>query len=119
MRNFTCPVCHNEEHQDHARFCVICGNALPLAEKPADEALETVKLLTLAAICYQRMFDEILRRAKCDPVMADLLMSVQTVQGTPNGMKIYELEQSGLDVNSIKSIDDVMAAMCSQREDRA
>lgn len=115
MKKYICPVCRNEEHPDRVRFCIVCGNALPIQENPEDEPLETVKLLALAAIAYQRMFDEILRSAKGNPTITDLLMNVPTIQGTPNVMKVYALAQSGLDVNAIKSIDEVIVAMNPKR----
>ncbi len=27
-RELVCPVCHNEEHPESARFCMICGSPL-------------------------------------------------------------------------------------------
>ena len=116
MKKYICPVCHNEEHPARARFCMVCGTAFPMEEQPRDESLETVKLLAVAAICYQRILDEIMRRTKDSPDIADLFVNIPTVQYTPNCRKLWALEKSGIDVNVLKSIDEVTEVMCRGME---
>jgi len=76
-------------------------------DKLTDKQLETIKLLTVSAICYQLWHDEIVKRMKSSNDIADLFFSLPTVQYLENYMKLKRLVKSGIDINKITSISEI------------
>lgn len=69
--------------------------------------IDTIKLLTLAAICYEKNLEIIRNKMKDSKEIADLYMELPTVQYMKNTMALSRLADSGIDVNKIEGIDEV------------
>ena len=83
-----------------------------------DKWLETLKLLTISAICYQEWNDAILSKLRDSQDIRDLFMKLPTVQYSSNHIKLMRLAESGLDVNIMANIDSIVDIMYpSEAED--
>jgi hypothetical protein len=70
--------------------------------------LETLKLLTIAAICYQERYDIVMSSMRDSRDIQELFLKLPTVQYTSNHIKLSRLRESGINVNGITKIDDVV-----------
>ncbi len=70
--------------------------------------LETIKLLTVAAIAYQENQNIITSQMKDNKEIADLFMNLPTVQGTSNHFKLLNLVESDIDINKITNIQQIV-----------
>jgi len=75
--------------------------------------LETLKLLTISAICYQNWYNKIISKMRDSKDIQELFFNLPAVQCTINHIKLIRLEQSGLDVNAMTSIDTIVGIMNS------
>jgi len=73
-----------------------------------DEELHVLKLLTIAAIAYAEWNDIIVSKMRDNKEIAKLYMQLPTVQGTVNHLQLLKLKNSKIDVNVIKSIEDLI-----------
>lgn len=69
--------------------------------------IDTLKLLTLAAICYEKNLDIIRSKMKNSKEIADLYMELPTVQYVRYSMAISRLADSNIDVNKIQNIEEI------------
>jgi hypothetical protein len=81
-----------------------------------ENTLETIKLLTITSICYQKINDMILDRLRDSEDISDLFLHIPTVQYTANHLKLMRLAESEIDVNRIKSIDEVVNILYPRAE---
>lgn len=68
---------------------------------------DTLKLLALAAICYEKNLDIVRSKIKNSKEIADLYMELPTVQYVRYSMALSRLADSDIDVNKIESIDEI------------
>ena len=73
-----------------------------------DEELRVLKLLTVSAIAYAEWKDIITSKMRDNREIGKLFMELPTVQGLSNDMALLRLKDSGIDVNGITSIEDVL-----------
>ena len=76
-------------------------------------AIDVLKLLTCASICYQHIFENMVERMAKSEQIGELFMKSPMPQGTTLRTALYELMQSEIDCNKITGIDDVLNAMPS------
>ena len=76
-----------------------------------EKELDTLKLLAVSAIAYAEWKDIITSKMRDNKEIAKLYMQLPTVQGLSNDMSLSILKDSGIDVNSITCLEDVMKAM--------
>lgn len=76
-----------------------------------DKWLETLKLLTISAICYQNWNDTIISEMRNSKDIQGLFLRLPTVQYASNRIRLLRLEKSGLDVNALTSINEVVDIM--------
>lgn len=74
----------------------------------SEEELRVLKLLTVSAIAYAEWKDIITSKMRDSIEIGNLFMELPTVQGLANDMALSRLKDSGIDVNSITSIEDVL-----------
>ena len=75
------------------------------------ENLETLKLLTCAAICYISVKEQIESKMAFSEDLAELYFKMKNVQGTTNLFALSSLAESNLDCNKIKNIGEVLEKM--------
>lgn len=81
-------------------------------DKAMDEQkLKILKLLTVSAIAYAEWHDIITKKMRDNKEIGKLYMELPTVQGLSNHMVLERLKDSGIDVNNITSIEDVLKAI--------
>lgn len=92
-------------------YCPNCGAKMDTKnrENSTDKKLDTLKLIALSAIAYQENINIIRNAMRDNDDVRRLYMNLLTVQGTENTIKLNNLVDSKVDVNSIKSIDDVVS----------
>lgn len=73
-----------------------------------EDELNLLKLLTISAIAYAEWNDIIVSKMKENKEICELYMQLPTVQGTSNHLKLLKLKNSGINVNDIKNIEDVL-----------
>ena len=76
-----------------------------------EKELHVLKLLTVSAIAYAEWKDIITSKMRENKEIAKLFFELPTVQGTANDMTLSRLKDSGIVVNDITSIEDVINAM--------
>lgn len=76
-------------------------------------AIDVLKLLTCASICYQHIYENMVERMAKSEDIGKLFMKSPMPQGTMLRTALYELMQSDIDCNKITGIDDVLKAMPS------
>lgn len=76
-------------------------------------AIDVLKLLTCASICYQHIYENMVERMAKSEDIGKLFMKSPMPQGTTLRTALYELMQSDIDCNKITGIDDVLNAMPS------
>ena len=77
----------------------------------SEKELHVLKLLTVSAIAYAEWKDIIVSKMRENKEIAKLFMELPTVQGTANDMTLSRLKDSGIVVNDITSIENVINAM--------
>lgn len=73
--------------------------------------LETLKLLTVAAVCYADIKHIIESRMNDSKEIADLYFQCPNVQGSTNLWALSSLADSKLDCNKIKGFEEILNAM--------
>lgn len=73
--------------------------------------LETLKLLTCAAMCYAKIRELITERMASSNDIKDLFMHVPLIQGTTLNFALNCLDKSNLNCNKIKGFEEVLNAM--------
>ena len=68
---------------------------------------DTIKLLTLAAICYEKNLDIIRSKMKNSEEVKELYMELPTVQYMRYSIALSRLADSGIDVNKVESIEEI------------
>ena len=68
---------------------------------------DTIKLLTLAAICYEKNLEIIRNKMKNSEEVKKLYMELPTVQYMRYSMALSRLADSGIDVNKIQDIEEI------------
>lgn len=68
---------------------------------------DTIKLLTLAAICYEKNLEIIRSKMKNSEEIRNLYMELPTVQYMRYSMALSRIADSGIDVNKIQNIEEV------------
>ena len=95
-----------EEIQQYRAIGTI-GEFKDLKEKN-EKQLEAIKLLTIAAICYEKNLDIIRKEMKENKELLTLYCKLPTVQYIKNTIALSKLEDSDIDVNNIESIDEII-----------
>lgn len=70
--------------------------------------LETLKLLTISAICYKENINIITSKIKDSKEIAELFFQLPTVQYCSNSIKLESLLDSKIDVNNISSVNEIV-----------
>ena len=83
------------------------GEFKDLKEKN-EKQLEAIKLLTIAAICYEKNLDIIRKEMKENKELVTLYCKLPTVQYIKNTIALSKLADSDIDVNNIESIDEII-----------
>lgn len=78
--------------------------------------LNTLKLLTVAAMCYADIKHLIESRMKDSKDIANLYFECPNVQGSTNLWALSSLAESKLDCNKIKDFEDILDAMPNYKE---
>lgn len=78
--------------------------------------LDTLKLLTLASMCYADIKDLIESRIKDSKDISDLYFKCPNVQGSTNLWALSSLAESKLDCNKIKGFEEILNAMPNFKE---
>lgn len=73
-----------------------------------EKQLEAIKLLTIAAICYEKNLDIIRKEMKENKELVTLYCKLPTVQYIKNTIALSKLADSDIDVNNIESIDEII-----------
>lgn len=94
------------EIQQYRAICTI-EEFKDLKEKN-EKQLEAIKLLTIAAICYEKNLDIIRKEMKENKELVTLYCKLPTVQYTKNTIALSKLADSDIDVNNIESIDEII-----------
>lgn len=68
---------------------------------------DTIKLLTLAAICYEKNLEIIRSKMKNSEEVKNLYMELPTVQYMRYSMALLRLADSCIDVNKIQNIEEI------------
>ncbi len=68
---------------------------------------DTIKLLTLAAICYEKNLEIIRSKMKNSEEVKNLYMELPTVQYMRYSMALSRLADSSIDVNKIQNIEEI------------
>lgn len=76
-----------------------------------DKELSVLKLLTVSAIAYKEWKDIITSKMCGNEEILNLFLDLPTVQGLSNNITLQRLKDSGIDVNNITGIEDVIKAM--------
>lgn len=76
-----------------------------------DKEISVLKLLTISAIAYTEWQDIITSKMRGNDEISKLFMELPTVQGLSNSIALSRLKDSGIDVNNITGIEDVIKAM--------
>lgn len=76
-----------------------------------DKEISVLKLLTISAIAYTEWQDIITSKMRGNDEISKLFMELPTVQGLSNSITLSRLKDSGIDVNNITCIEDVINAM--------
>ena len=78
--------------------------------------LNTLKLLTVAAMCYADIKHLIESRTKDSKDIADLYFECPNVQGSTNLWALSSLAESKLDCNKINGFEDILNTMPNYKE---
>lgn len=73
--------------------------------------LETLKLLTCAAMCYAKIRELIVERMASSNDIKDLFVHIPLIQGTTLNFALNCLDKSNLNCNKIKGFEEVLNAM--------
>lgn len=73
--------------------------------------LDTLKLLTITAMCYQDWHSKIMARMGDSKDIQELFFELPTVQYTTNHIRLSRLANSGIDVNELTDIEAVVDVM--------
>lgn len=73
--------------------------------------LDTLKLLTVAAMCYADIDDMIARGMRDSKELGDLFVNIPRVQGSSLQWSLQDLAESKLDCNKIKGFEEILNAM--------
>lgn len=73
-----------------------------------EKQLEAIKLLTIAAICYEKNLGIIRKEMKENKELVTLYCKLPTVQYIKNTIALSKLADSDIDVNNIESIDEII-----------
>ena len=73
--------------------------------------IDTLKLLTLASICYEKNLEIIRSKMKNSEELRNLYMELPTVQYMRYSMALSRLADSGIDVNKIDGIEEITAIL--------
>ena len=73
-----------------------------------EKQLEAIKLLAIAAICYEKNLDIIRKEMKENKELVTLYCKLPTVQYIKNTIALSKLADSDIDVNNIESIDEII-----------
>lgn len=76
-----------------------------------DKEISVLKLLTISAIAYTEWQDIITSKMRGNDEISQLFMELPTVQGLSNSITLSRLKDSGIDVNNITGIEDVIKAI--------
>ncbi len=76
-----------------------------------DKEISVLKLLTISAIAYTEWQDIITSKMRGNDEISKLFMELPTVQGLSNSITLSRLKDSGIDVNNITGIEDVIKAI--------
>ena len=79
-------------------------------------AIDVLKLLTCASICYQHIYENMVEDMAKSEDIGKLFMKSPMPQGTTLRTGLYELMQSDINCNKITGIDDILNAMPSFKE---
>lgn len=79
-------------------------------------AIDVLKLLTCASICYQHIYENMVEDMAKSEDIGKLFMKSPMPQGTTLRTALYELMQSDISCNKITGIDDILNAMPSFKE---
>lgn len=73
--------------------------------------LDTLKLLTCAAMCYADIESMIANGMKDNEELANLFFSIPRVQGSVNDIALKQLAESKIDCDKIKGVEEVLNVM--------
>lgn len=73
--------------------------------------LETLKLLTSAAVCYARIKDLITSRMSQSKDISELFFDCPTVQGVVLDLALSELSEAKIDFNNITGFEELLNTM--------
>lgn len=76
-----------------------------------DKEISVLKLLTISTIAYTEWKDIITSKMRGNEEISKLFLELPTVQGLSNDITLQRLKNSGIDVNNLIGIEDVIKAM--------